>query len=455
MAKYRCGFLSYEGDRVGAVVAELLGRVVDVEVVSLSERGIVSLRGDVDAFMFIARTTSLPVTLKLVSEVRSRFPGYPVLAAGDHLSVAEFSALIAAGINDFLSIPFSEEEVAARWCRAVGNLCASRPCVAPEADDRPLRDFLGSSHAFVRQVERLRVIARCDAGVLILGETGTGKEMCAQAIHYLSARASKPCVALNCGAIPLDLVESELFGHAKGAYTTAHASRSGLAREAEGGTLFLDDIDCLPLAAQAKLLRFLQEREYRPVGASAVCHADVRVVAASNRDLSELVARGEFRQDLFFRLNVLTVNLPPLRERPEDIPQLAHHFVHAFAAQHQRPVAGISAEALERLVAHEWPGNVRELKNILERAVLLTSNRLLELADLELPPQGGEDLDEESFRAAKERLVANFERSFVRRLLVAHGGNVTRAALAAQKNRRAFFQLMRKHRIDSASFRAL
>jgi two-component system, NtrC family, response regulator GlrR len=404
--------------------------------------------------VYVARSGSVEAILERVAEVRAAFPGRPIVAAGDHLNIEELTALMAAGVNDFVSIPSTEGELAARVRRAAGQIPPRKPQREGPQEECCLRDFIGTSPAFLQQVARLRTIARCDAGVLILGETGTGKEICAQAIHYLSARASRPCVALNCGAIPLDLIESELFGHVKGAYTTAHASRPGLAREAEGGTLFLDDIDCLPLVAQAKLLRLLQEREFRPAGSSTVHRADVRVVAASNRRLGEMAARGEFRQDLYFRLNVLSFDLPPLRERREDIPMLANYFIRKFSSQYERPVAELTAMALSKLLAHDWPGNVRELKHVVERAVVLTSGTAISPADIELPDVTVSLEGNESFRAAKEHVVASFERSFVERMLVAHRGNVTHAALAARKNRRAFFELMRKHHIEAAGYRA-
>ncbi len=289
--------------------------------------------------------------------------------------------------------------------------------------------------------------------MLILGETGTGKELCAQAIHYLSPRAAHPCVAVNCGAIPLDLVESELFGHLKGAFTNAHNARDGLVAEAEGGTLFLDDIDCLPLAAQAKLLRFLQEREYRPLGAARVRRADVRVIAASNHQLPAMAARGEFRQDLFYRLNVLNLELPPLRNRREDIAPLSLHFISRFARQFGRAVTGLTPAALHRLMTHDWPGNVRELEHVIERAVLLAPATVLTERDVAV---GGtsEPADAESFRAAKARVVQDFERGRIEQLLTAHAGNVTHAAAAARKNRRAFIALMQKYRIVPERFRA-
>jgi two-component system response regulator GlrR len=328
--------------------------------------------------------------------------------------------------------------------------------VARSLLDPRMREFIGASALFAREVAKLPTVAGCDAGVLILGETGTGKEVFAQSIHYLSARASKPWVAVNCGAIPVDLVENELFGHVKGAYTTAHNARIGLVREAEGGTLFLDDVDCLPLAAQAKLLRFVQEREYRAVGSNATQHADVRVIAASNRCLGDLAASGVFRSDLYFRLNVLNLKLPALRERRDDIAALALHFMCQFARRYAREVSALAPAALQKLQSHDWPGNVRELQHVIERAVVLATGVVLSADDIDIAvptPQHRAAGDDESFGAAKARVVEAFERNYVERLLSINDGNVTHAARAAKKNRRAFFALMQKHRIAPERFR--
>ena len=323
--------------------------------------------------------------------------------------------------------------------------------------DPRMHEFIGSSPLLLREVAKLRTIAGCDAGVLILGETGTGKELFAQSVHYLSARRGNPWVAVNCAAIPVDLVEDELFGHVKGAYTTAHNARSGLVREAERGTLFLDDVDCLALPAQAKLLRFLQEREYRAVGSNTTRHADVRIIAASNRSLADLAAQGAFRCDLYFRLNVLNLSLPALRERPGDIAALAVHFIRQFAERYGRQVDAIAPAALHKLESHIWPGNVRELQHVVERAVVLAPGPALTADDIDLPGVTGtpaQAATDESFGAAKARVVQQFERDYLEQLLCANCGNVTHAARAAKKNRRAFFALMRKHGISSERFRA-
>ena len=408
-----------------------------------------------DAVLLVCDADVLNDTLDHIARLRAEHPQCALLVLTAQMPAAMLTALMSAGVYDFAAWSASADELVARLQRAVGLMPAAaridmRCVLTPR-----MRNFVGTSAPFVRQIGKLPTFAGCDAGVLIVGETGTGKEVCAQAIHYLSARASKPWVAVNCGAIPTELVESELFGHVKGAYTNAHANREGLVREAEGGTLFLDDVDCLPLPAQAKLLRFLQEREYRAVGSNAVRTADVRIISASNKRLAQMVARGEFRQDLYFRLNVLNLDLPALRERREDIPALALHFIGQFAQQFGRAVCALSPRAVQRLLAHDWPGNVRELKHAIERAVLLCHGPALNETDLELTGPDEPVLDAQSFAAAKARVIERFERGYLETLLATHGGNITHAAQAASKNRRAFFELLRKHHIQPEQFRGV
>ncbi len=316
-----------------------------------------------------------------------------------------------------------------------------------------LKRLVGTSPAFVAQTEKIPLFAHSDAGVLISGETGTGKELVARAIHYCSPRAGKPFVPVNCGAIPVELVENELFGHERSAYTGANEARKGLVEEADGGSLFLDEVDCLPLLAQVKLLRFLQEKEVRRLGSNRLRTSNVRVIAATNADVAAAVADGQLRRDLYYRLNVLPLALPPLRERSEDIPLLTKHFLERYAAQTGQPVKELSDEAMQSLLAYDWPGNVRELEHVVQRAVVLSEeSQHIGLAETQLP--GFEDTCKlPSFREAKARVVERFEKRFLESALAAHGGNISRAARAAQKNRRAFFELIRKHGIDVERFR--
>jgi DNA-binding NtrC family response regulator len=258
---------------------------------------------------------------------------------------------------------------------------------------------------------------------------------------------------VNGGAIPVDLVENELFGHARGAFTNAFALQTGLVEEASGGTLFLDEIDCLPMLAQVKLLRFLQEKEYRPLGSSKVQRADVRIIAASNADLEEAVKNGRMRQDLFYRLNIISLTLPPLRERREDIPLLTDHFLEKYANEFGKPKASLTAEALGVLMNHAWPGNVRELEHVIERSLALCEGAVTTESDLALGSSSQTKRPLESLQAAKAREIAQFEKNYIQNLLRACSGNITRAAHAAQKNRRAFWQLIQKHQIDVSRFK--
>jgi len=310
-----------------------------------------------------------------------------------------------------------------------------------------LGQLIGESPAFLIAVRQIPAMARCEANVLIAGETGTGKEVCARAIHYLSPRSSQPFIAVNCGAIPAELIENELFGHERGAYTDATVAKPGLIQEAEGGTLFLDEIDCLPLLAQVKLLRFLQEKEYRPLGATKAKKASVRVIAATNADLEDAVQQRRLRRDLYYRLNILPMMLPPLRQRQGDMVLLARHFLAKFAEDLGKPVPEFSSEALHLLLAYSWPGNVRELEHTIERVVAMSEEIVIGEADLTLFTSLRVPWHA-TFRQAKERAITQFEEVYIKEVLLAHGGNISKAAQAAGKNRRAFWQLMRKHGIE-------
>ena len=409
-----------------------------------------------DLFVLGAKAETFETALAEIARLRATLPACGIIAVCFDLRSEQIGALLAAGAFDFVSAPCSGQELSARVRRAAGLLPEKHYDDAATLEAARAHSLIGSSPAFLRQLSSLPMIAGCDAGVLILGETGTGKEVFARAIHYLSPRASRPWVAVNCGAIPTDLMESELFGHVRGAFTSAYAARGGLVREAEGGTLFLDEVDSLTVAAQAKLLRFLQDKEYRSVGGTGVYRADVRVMAATNQNLPSRIDRGEFRRDLYFRLNVLSPVMPPLRERREDIPVLALHFIEQCSRQTRRPRPGLAPDALHCLLAHDWPGNVRELHNVIERGALLTQGPLIRAVDLGLGREEERaEQNGESFNIAKARVVRAFERGYIERLLLASDGNVSRAARAAKKNRRAFFELIRKHGIEPERFRVV
>jgi two-component system, NtrC family, response regulator GlrR len=314
-----------------------------------------------------------------------------------------------------------------------------------------LAQLVGSSPVFLAVAERVAVLSRCDVSVLIHGETGTGKEVVARAIHYSSGRADRPFIPVNCGALPLELVENELFGHERSAFTGATSSTPGLVEEAEGGTLFLDEIDSLPMLAQVKLLRFLQDRQYRRLGSARPRQADVRILSATNVDPEQAVQTGRLRQDLYYRVNVVSIAMPPLRERPEDIPLLARHFLERYSRELGKRVAGLSDAAIQRLCEEIWPGNVRQLEHAVQRAVLVTADGAPVEADaFELRSRSSSGL---GFKQQKARAIEEFERRILNQALAQHQGNITRAAAAVQQHRRAFFRLVRKHRIDPARFR--
>ncbi|HEX6975520.1 MAG TPA: sigma 54-interacting transcriptional regulator [Vicinamibacterales bacterium] len=313
--------------------------------------------------------------------------------------------------------------------------------------------MIGASPAFTSTLRVLDRYARYDVAVLIVGETGTGKELAARAIHYRSSRAGGPFVPVNCGALPDSLIENELFGHERGAYTDARAGQTGLVRAAHNGTLFLDEIDALSPKAQVTLLRFLQDAHYRPVGAARQEYANVRVISATNATLEDLVARGTFRSDLLYRLEILRVVMPPLRERSGDPALLARHFVTELSQRFSEPVKQVSAETLAWFDRYAWPGNVRELENLVCRSYVLTEGDVLHLP--EVAPREPETPTSEPlpwFSSAKAAAIESFERRYLESVLVRTRGNVTLAAALAGTERRALGKLLKKHHIDRERF---
>lgn len=326
-------------------------------------------------------------------------------------------------------------------------------------DTQALAKLIGEAPAFLKAIASIPAVAKSDATILITGETGTGKELAARAIHYLSARAAFPFIPVNCGSFPETLLEDELFGHERGAFTDAHTQRRGVISQADKGTLFLDEIEALSAKAQVSLLRVLQEKKYRALGASEEQSADVRIVAATNASLDELVQAGSFRADLYYRLRVLFINLPPLRDRKEDILPLACHFLkkHAYP---DRQFLQFSPLAEEALRAYEWPGNVRELENAVIRGIHLCQDNKIEIEDLGIPaltasrhaPVVAPHAEVCSFKAEKQKVIEAFERDYLTRLMRDYNGNVTQAALAAGKERRDLGKLLKKYQINPKYF---
>ncbi len=382
----------------------------------------------------------------LISLLKKELSQTPIILISEDIDSEKILALLKLGVSDYIGLPLKIANTYPRIWRLI-NQTRQATLNRPSPRKPELRQLIGESPAFLNEIQKISTVAECDASVLLLGETGTGKELCARAIHYLSPRRSKPFIPVNCGAIPLDLVENELFGHERGAYTGATAAKLGLIDEANGGTLFLDEIDCLPLLAQVKLLRFLQDKMYRSLGSTKKSKADVRIVAASNVDIKKLVAEGMFRRDLYYRLDVVSLLLPPLRERDGDTILLARHFLAKYAAMFKKPVSDFSSNALQKLLRYDWPGNVRELEHMIERAVVFSDHSTIQSTELSLLIEQPLTC-RESFRIEKSKMIDRFEKSYIQEMLFAHQGNITRAAHAAKKHRRAFWQLMRKHQVD-------
>jgi two-component system response regulator GlrR len=376
--------------------------------------------------------------LQLFERIHAADPALPVIVLTAHGSIPDAVAATQSGVYGYLTEPFEAAELLALLARAVG--------AAPQS--ARFADIITVSPLMRALLDEVALVGASEASVLLQGESGTGKEMLARALHQASPRRRGPFVAINCAAIPEALLESELFGHARGAFTGADSARRGLLLGANGGTLFLDEIGDMPLALQAKLLRVLQEREVRPLGAAEAVAVDVRVVSATHRDLDAATAAHQFREDLYYRLNVVNLRVPPLRERREDIAALAQHFVERLARKHGRRIAGFTPDALELLLRADWPGNIRQLMNVVEQCcALCTTVRIpAALVARALRTRPSEIL---SYAEAKER----FERDYLVNLMKLTGGQVTEAARLAQRNRTEFYRLLQKHGLSAALFK--
>jgi DNA-binding NtrC family response regulator len=357
---------------------------------------------------------------------------------------------IAFHCNEFLNWPAPAHDLHAsirRLC-AAAERCGSD--VAERQHDLLHLNLIGESRSFVEAIHCLERFSRSDAPVLIEGETGTGKELAARALHYLSPRSGHPFVAVNCGALPDSLLENELFGHARGAFTDARESHTGLVAQAENGTLFLDEVMSLSPRGQVALLRFLQEMEYRPLGSARAMKANVRVVAATNVPVRELAVQGQFRPDLLYRLNIMPVRLPPLREREDDVLLLAEHFLAGLRRRYGFAEKFLDREFVAWMRRYSWPGNVRELENLLHREFLLSERAAIGAhVDRQADAVGEIDAAAAGFAVAKARAIQAFEHDYLARLMAQSGGNVTQAARRAGKERRTFGKLLKKHGIST------
>ncbi len=414
--------------------------------VNLSKAGhIVSLADSAERALEIMRSQDVDVVLtdfmmagmtgtELLATVKQHWPLTQVVLMTGHGTVERAVEAMRLGAHDFVIKPVGRDELLAILDRAVRErgLLQQVARLKAEASERYGFDkLIGNTPAMQRVYDQVSAVAASDAYVLLSGQTGTGKELIAHAIHHLSKRAGGPFVQVNCGALPGGLLESELFGHEKGAFTGAIRQHKGKFEQADGGTLMLDELGEMPLETQVKLLRILESGRFQRVGGTAEIHVDVRVVAATNRNLRDEVASGNFREDLYYRLNVFEITLPPLRERTDDIPLLVDHFIQKFATKHEKPVEGASQDAITALQKHPWPGNVRELEHVVERAVLLSSTPILEGFDLPAGPASPGEAGQPGLPSAGQSIadaLRGIEREMVIAALRAENGVQARAA---------------------------
>ncbi len=397
--------------------------------------------------------------LEVLRTIRQIDPDALVILFTAFATVETAVEAVKEGAFDYIPKPFSADQLRLVIERALTQrrlLEENRRLREQLTETYRFENIVGRSRPMAQVFDLIKKVAASEANILVVGESGTGKELIARCIHANSHRAARAFVPVDCASLPEHLLESELFGHEKGAFTGAIATRRGLFEEANGGTSFLDEVGDIPLPLQAKLLRVLQERQVRRVGGNRFIDVDVRVISATHQNLAEMLQEGKFREDLYYRLNVISLPLPPLRDRPGDIPLLAYHFLRKYAAQSGKEIKGISPETLELLEAYPWAGNVRELQNVMERAVVLAEVEMInpvELpASLRLPQKAPAALvaDHLSLKKAKRQWLEAFEREYLVALLKKHQGNISQAAKTAGVDRKTIHRLIKRYRIASA-----
>jgi two-component system response regulator GlrR len=386
--------------------------------------------------------------LALFDAIHQADPALPVILLTAHGSIPEAVDATRRGVFGFLTKPFDSKSLL-QQVEAALRLTAGAHVAADSTEDQSWREaIITRSPHMENLLSQAKLMAMSDASVFIQGDSGTGKELLARAIHKASPRSRRPFVAINCGAIPEALLESELFGHTKGAFTGAVRDNKGLFQSAEGGTIFLDEIGDMPMPLQVKLLRALQERVIRPVGANASIAVDVRIISATHKNLAEEMKAGRFREDLYYRINVVSLDIPSLAGRREDIPLLANNFLNALSTKYGKNLNGFSPDAMELLIAAPWPGNVRQLQNIVEQTVVLSTTPLVSTSLVQKALQ-----DDIGGIVPFEIARKNFERDYLIKLLKATNGGVTQAARLAQRNRTEFYKLLQRHQLTPALFK--
>jgi two-component system response regulator GlrR len=447
MSKARVLIVDDDPDILRLLTFRLEGADYTVESADSAERALARLSVATPQLVITDLRMSGMDGMALFENIHKSNPALPVIILTAHGTIPDAVAATQRGVFGYLTKPFDSKELLQQVEKAVA-VSGSRGEQTGETDWRA--EIITRSLALESILGKAKLVAGSDASVLVRGESGTGKELLARAIHRASPRAAKAFVAINCGAIPEQLLESELFGHMKGSFTGAARDYKGLFQAAEGGTVFLDEIGDMPLPLQVKLLRVLQDKEIRPIGTTQSSPVDVRIISATHRNLEEAIKAGTFREDLYYRLNVVAFALPALSERREDIPVLASHFLAQLAERYKKTLNGFASEAMEILVKASWPGNVRELYNVIEQAVALSTTSIITPALVESAMRG-QSGELSSFESAR----SEFERDYLAKLLKITGGNVTQAARLAKRNRTEFYKLLQRHHLDPKLFKAL
>ena len=430
-----------------------------VTTAACGEEGIAKLAEE--RFAIVVSDVKMPGMdgFQLARHVREKHPDVDVILITAFGNIKQAVEAMKIGASDYITKPFQPEAI-----RLVSEKLIERKRLLDEVRElrvqveHNLENILSKSPKMLKVFELIRSLAETDSGVMITGETGTGKELVARAIHSLSRRKSKQFVAINCGAFPDTLLESELFGYEKGAFTGAVQSRAGKIETADGGTLFLDEIETISPPMQVKLLRVLQEREVERLGGNRKVKVDMRVVAATNVDLGLCLARGTLREDFYYRINIIPLQLPPLRERLEDLPVLINHILNKHPVAREKMIKQVNPQVIDQMLAYHWPGNIRELENILERAVVKSPGNIIDYVDLPAPPQRVVDhyyaLNEGESPTLKEWLHRS-EKEYLRSLLIKHKGGVSLTAVEAQVDNKTLYRKMRRHGLHKESFKDL
>jgi two-component system, NtrC family, response regulator GlrR len=446
---------SYVADELYEIITRHFESQISVQLIDSSDISLDNRETDL-VFIILDQCTGEGIS-ELFNKVHSsKVPVPQVAVLGCDKECSDCPLLQKVGWN-FITIPLKPQDVILNIKRYSSFFTCPRyhDFTRVLKNQAMLNILQGQSPPMMEVKNKLLQVAPYNINVLLQGETGTGKELCAKIIHFCSDRSNKPFVPVNCGAVPGELFENELFGHKKGAYTNADSNEIGMIASAQNGTLFLDEIESVSDSAQVKLLRFLEEKRYKPLGDPGYKEADVRIITAVKNNLQELVRKGKFREDLYFRINVVQIDLPPLHKRRDDIPLLVNYFIERYSTIYTKSIIGLTSLALLKLLNYPWPGNVRELENSIQEAVVTCDSKWIDVSNINLNKINNDEFDNtiEPLNVAKQKHIKEFEKTYLENVLEVNKGNISKSAKLARKDRRSFCRLMKKYNIDPAHYR--